>query len=168
MVACCFTKRLGPMKYILVNVCFYLLSTCVSFKPYSHSCSKYFEVRNNIQIIHNKNLIWSNIAYTNFINYIIKNICSISQHQNFWRVSGSELPSGKLHSKYLWIIISQAKARNAQLEWGGPPSRLLQSRWSHKSQLTLWAPRKTSNVLKTWQYSGQDEFSDPFFLRLRF
>lgn len=96
MVACCFTKRLGPMKYILVNVCFYLLSTCVSFKPYSHSCPKYFEVRNNIQIIHNKNLIWSNIAYTNFINYIIKNICSISQHQKF------------LDSKWVRITIRKA------------------------------------------------------------
>lgn len=71
-----------------VNLCF--------FQAIFPQLQKYFEVRNNIQIIHNKNLIWSNIAYTNFINYIIKNICSISQHQKF------------LESKWVRITIRKA------------------------------------------------------------
>lgn len=84
MLTCSFTtSRLGSMKYILIGVKFYPLTTYVSFKPHSQSRQEYSQVRSNIQIIHNKNLIWPNIAYTRFLNYIIKNPCSISRHQKF-------------------------------------------------------------------------------------
>lgn len=101
-----------------------------------------------------KNVIWPNIAYTSILKRI-PNICSISRQQKLLQSKWVSITIGEVVPKIPLDYYRPGQSEQSLLDLRGSPWRQLKYPQSdsicnqHKSELTKWAPVKTSNTLRT-------------------